>query len=188
MPRPEDHVPELAEQDLFGVYREYLMFLARSQISVDLRPRIDPSDVVQDTLVDACRDLHMHRGKTQGQMTGWLRSILRFNLIDRFRRLRLEPRVSIDDSVDKTADGMTRYLRASQSAPDARAIREEDALALAANLTQLSPPQAEAIVLKHCQGLSVEEISRHMNRTPDAVGGLLRHGMRRLRELMSAED
>ncbi|MBV8230235.1 MAG: sigma-70 family RNA polymerase sigma factor, partial [Planctomycetaceae bacterium] len=52
---------------------------------------------------------------------------------------------------------------------------------------QLSPPQAEAIVLKHCHGMSVAEISRHMNRTPDAVGGLLRHGMRRLRELMPRE-
>ena len=121
-------------------------------------------------------------------MMGWLRSLLRFNLIDRLRRLRLERRVvSFDGALDRTSQGMSGLIQASRSAPEARAAREEDALALAALLGQLSPPQAEAIVLKHCQGMTVAEISRHMNRTPDAVGGLLRHGMHALRKLMPRE-
>jgi RNA polymerase sigma-70 factor (ECF subfamily) len=177
---------ELADREAFGEYRDYLMLLARSQVSVDLRGRIDPSDLVQETICHALRDPTRHRSRAE--MMGWLRSVLRFNLIDRLRRLRLERRVvSLDGSLDRTSDGMSRFPAARPSAPEARAVREEDALALAATLGQLSPPQAEAIVLKHCQGMSVAEIGRHMNRTPDAVGGLLRHGMRRLRELMPRE-
>jgi RNA polymerase sigma factor (sigma-70 family) len=120
---------------------------------------------------------------------GWLRSLLRFNLIDRLRRLRLERQVvSFDGALDRTSRGMSDLMLAGGSDPGARAAREEDALALAALLGRLSPPQAEAIVLKHCHGMSVAEISRHMDRSPDAVGGLLRHGMRRLRDLMPRED
>jgi RNA polymerase sigma-70 factor, ECF subfamily len=162
---------------------EYLIVLARSQVPVDLRGRIDPSDLVQDTIYDALRAPAQERERAQ--TVGWLRKILHDNLVDRLRKLRLEKQVvSLDALLDQTSVGISRFLRASQSAPEARVVREEDEKVLAVMLGQLAPAQAEAIVLKHCQGMSVVEISRHMNRTPDAVGGLLRHGMRRLRELM----
>jgi RNA polymerase sigma-70 factor, ECF subfamily len=177
-------VPDSANQD-FREYREYVTALARAHVSVDLRGAIDLSDLVQETLFEAVRDPGPARHRTQAQMMGWLRSLLKCNLIDRLRRLRLERQVvSLDFSLDQTSEGMSRFPWPSHSAPDARLIREDDALNLADVLAKLSPPQAEAIVLKHCQGMSAAEISRHMNRTPEAVGGLLRHGMRRLRELM----
>ncbi len=176
-------MPDPRDPEAFAEYRKYLMILARAQVSVDLRTRIDPSDLVQETLCDALRDLPRHRGRSQAEMMGWLRSLLRFNLIDRLRRLRLERRViSLDGALDQTSQGLGDLMQASRSTPEARAMRQENALALAALLERLSQPQAEAIVLKHCQGMPVGEISRHMNRTPDAVGGLLRHGMERLRE------
>jgi RNA polymerase sigma-70 factor (ECF subfamily) len=181
-------MPESREHEEFGEFRDYLMALARAQVSVDLRARIDPSDLVQETLCEAVRDLPRHRGRTRAEMMAWLRSLLRFNLIDRLRRLRLERRViSLDGSLDQTSHAMSCLVQASRSTPEARAVREEDALTLASLLGRLSGPQAEAIVLKYCQGMTVAEISRHMNRTPDAVGGLLRHGMRKLRELMPRE-
>ena len=122
-------MPEPANDDEFGEYRDYLMVLARSQISVDLRGRIDPSDLVQETLCDALRDLPSTGARTRAETMGWLRSVLTFNLVDRLRRLRLERQVvSLDGSLDQTSAGMSRFVRASQSAPDARVIREEDAL------------------------------------------------------------
>src|SRR5262245_10311191 len=163
MPGPE-------RPDDLGEYRDYLMALALAQVPVDLRGRVDPSDLVQETLCEALRDREQHRGGTRAELMGWLRSVLRFNLIDRLRRLRHEaPAGALDGSLDRTSQGMGWLFAASQTAPDARAVREEDALRLAAVMKELSAPQAEAIILKHCQGMSVDEICRHMNRTPDAV-------------------
>ena len=71
-------MPEPRNDEL-GEYREYLMMLARSQVSVDLRGRIDPSDLVQETLCDALRDLPRHRGRTRAEMMAWLPSLLKFN-------------------------------------------------------------------------------------------------------------
>ena len=171
-----------------GEYRAWLKTLALAQIPVDLRGRIDPSDVVQQTICEAISDLPKYRGETKPEFMGWLRSMLRFHIIDAFKALKLAPKVSIDVSLGLTDDGMCRLLKANLSSVGHRAIKEEQSIALAKLLEQLSTPQAEAIVLKHCQGVSVDQICRHMNKTPDAVGGLLRHGMRKLRELMLREQ
>jgi RNA polymerase sigma-70 factor, ECF subfamily len=171
-----------------GEYRAWLKALALAQIPVDLRGRIDPSDIVQHTICEAISDLPKHRGKTKPEFMGWLRSMLRFHLIDAFRALKFAPKVSIDASLGMTDDGMSRLLQANLSSVGHQVIMEEQSIALAKLLEQLSTPQAEAIVLKHCQGMSVDQICRHMNKTPDAVGGLLRHGMRKLRELMPLEE
>ena len=53
--------------DEFGEYRDYLMILARSQIAIDLRGRIDPSDLVQDTLCDALRDRPQSRRRSRAE-------------------------------------------------------------------------------------------------------------------------
>ncbi len=174
-------------QDL-GEYREWLKALALTQIAADLRGRIDPSDIVQHTLCDALRDLPAASDTNRPRMMAWLRTILRHNLIDAFRRLNYAPRVSLDDSLALTDGNMSRFLVADQSAVGARIERQERALVLAERLRQLTPAQAEAILLKHCQGMSVDEICRHMQRTPEAVGGLLRHGLRRLRENWPPEE
>jgi RNA polymerase sigma-70 factor (ECF subfamily) len=177
MPEPEIH-------DL-GAYRNYLKALALAQISVDLRGPIDPSDVVQETLYCATRDLERHRGQTPAEMMGWLREILRCRLADCFGRLGRRRQIeSLDRSLEQTSAGINRILWASsQSTPEDHAKRNEEAEILKTLLEQLTPAQAEALILKHCRGMSVAEISRHMNRTPAAVGGLLRHGMERLRKL-----
>jgi DNA-directed RNA polymerase specialized sigma24 family protein len=79
---------------------------------------------------------------------------------------------------------LAEFLVADQSAPSARLKREELAIEVARRLTRLTEAQAEAVHLRHCEGWSVDEIGRHMGRSPVAVGGLLRHGLEALREMM----
>jgi RNA polymerase sigma-70 factor, ECF subfamily len=174
--------------DLAG-FRDWLMALARAQVPVDLRGRIDPSDIVQETLFHALRDDKRTHERSAAHTMAWLRTILRCRLIDRLPGRDHENRnVSLNALLDQTSAGMSRLLVASQSSPGSRIIREENAVIIAKLLNHLSEAQAEAIVLKHCQGWSVEQISRHLHKTPDAVGGLLRHGLKKLRELMPREE
>ena len=175
-------------QTEIGEYRAWLKALALTQIPVDLRGRIDPSDIVQQTICEAISNMAKHRGTSRPEFMGWLRSMLRFHLIDAFRDLKSAPRVSIDSSLGVTDDGMSRLLQANLTSVGQRVIKEEQSIALAKLLEQQTTSQAEAIILKHCQGMSVDQICRHLNKTPEAVGGLLRHGMRKLRELMPRED
>jgi hypothetical protein len=53
-----------------------LRLQARKLLGPDLSARVDPSDVVQDSLAQASQDLARFRGTTQGEWVAWLRCIV----------------------------------------------------------------------------------------------------------------
>src|SRR5438094_4777276 len=67
-------------------YRDYLHLLARLQLDPRLAGKVDPSDVVQQTLVKAHQNREQFRGNTAAEQAGWLRRILANTLIDAARK------------------------------------------------------------------------------------------------------
>src|SRR5436190_23880592 len=61
---------------LLELYRGYLYLLARTQIDLHLRGRIDASDVVQETFLNACLHFEQFRGDSEKELLAWLRRIL----------------------------------------------------------------------------------------------------------------
>jgi len=55
---------------------------------------------------------------------------------------------------------------------------------LADALAKLLEAERTAVELKYLHGCSVEFISQHMGRSRDAVGGLLKRGLHKLRRLL----
>ena len=170
-------------------YRGYLHVLARLQLDARLRSKLDPSDVVQQTLLKAHEKLDQFRGQNEPEFATWLRRILTNHLIDAMRRWRVGPpeagiERSLEKAVEQSSVRLEAWLAADSLSPSEHAVRHEQLLQLSEALSQLPKDQQLALELKHLQGCSVEDISQQMDRSKSAVGGLLRHGMRRLRELM----
>ena len=69
-----------------------------------------------------------------------------------------------------------------QSSPQVRVERDEQLVQLANALETLPESQQEAITLHHLHGLSIAEIGQLIDRSPAAVAGLLKRGLRGLRE------
>src|SRR5262249_60531229 len=67
-------------------FRTYLGLLARLQLDPRLRGLLDPSDLVQQTLLRAHRSREQCRGTTEEQYAAWLRAILADELADAVRR------------------------------------------------------------------------------------------------------
>ena len=59
---------------LLNHYRNYLKLLAQTQISQRLRVRVSPSDLVQETLIDAYRNFNNFQGWHSGELAAWLRT------------------------------------------------------------------------------------------------------------------
>ncbi len=169
-------------------YGGYLRLLARLQLDPRLRSKLDPSDIVQQTLLKAHQKLDQFRGQSEGELAAWLRTILSNSLTDALRRGHLDEagfkERALQAAVEQSSIRLEAWLAASGSSPSEQAIRHEQLLRLSEALAQLPSDQQLAVELKHLQGYAVEEISQQMGRTKTAVGGLLRRGMKGLRELM----
>src|SRR5581483_8824132 len=70
---------------LLSQYRNYARLLARTLIGTNLRVRLDPSDLVPETFLEAHRDFARFEGSTERELLAWLRRILARNLADQAR-------------------------------------------------------------------------------------------------------
>jgi len=168
-------------------YRSYLLLLARAQLDPRKGDRVEASDIVQQTLLEAHEKQEQFRGQTQAQQAVWLRKILANNLADAFRGIGRAKRDiarerSLDASINESSMRLGNLLADDQSSPSQHMDGEERALRLADALAELPEPQREALVLQYWQGWSLSQIAEHLNRTPVAVAGLLKRALRQLRE------
>src|SRR4029077_20125088 len=75
-----------ARDRLFDVCRNYVSIVARAEMASWLKAKVDASDLVQQTLLEAHRGLNDFRGTTEAEWLGWLRRILVHNAADFVRR------------------------------------------------------------------------------------------------------
>jgi RNA polymerase sigma-70 factor (ECF subfamily) len=170
-------------------FRPYLENLARLRLDPRLRSKLDPGDVVQQTLLEACRAPEQFRGRSEGEQKAWLRRILLRNLANAVRDLGRQKRDvhrerSLDAALEDSSARLEALLAAEQSSPSEQAVRNEEVLRLEEALAALAEVQREAVVLRHFHGWPLAEISRHLGRSQAAVAGLLHRGLTRLHELL----
>jgi RNA polymerase sigma-70 factor, ECF subfamily len=170
-------------------FRAYLRLLARLHLDPRLRGKLDPSDMVQQTLLDAFKALGEFRGRSDAELSTWLRRILARNLAMAVRDFARGKRdigreKALESALANSSARLEKWLAAEQSSPSQRVERNEEALRLAGALEQLPEAQREALVLQHWQGWSLAEIGRHLDRSPEAVAGLIKRGLKQLRQLL----
>src|SRR5918998_998459 len=61
---------------LLEKYSTYLTLLARVQIGRRLQGKVDAGDLVQETFLEAHRQIAQFRGTSEGELLAWLRRIL----------------------------------------------------------------------------------------------------------------
>jgi RNA polymerase sigma-70 factor (ECF subfamily) len=170
-------------------YRAYLCLLARCQLDGRWQDKLDASDLVQQTLLEAHQKREQFRGHTAAEEAAWLRQMLAHNLADAVRALgRARRDVALERSLDAALGAsscrLEQWLAAEQSSPSQHAVKNEQLLRLAAAIAQLPDGQRQAVVLHHLQGRSLAELAAHLDRSESAVAGLLHRGLKRLRELL----
>jgi RNA polymerase sigma-70 factor (ECF subfamily) len=171
-------------------YRDYLRLLARMQLSPRLQSKLDASDIVQQTILQAHQGRSQFRGKTEGEWLAWLRVILANTLaaatrhfFTECRDLGRERRLEFD--IEQSSSRLESLLIDDQSSPSARAVRCEEVLRLARAMNRLPDDQRRVIELHHLQGLPLVEVAGLLDRTRPAVVGLRFRGLKRLRALLA---
>ncbi len=186
--------PDVAKSD-HGLekFRAYLHLLIRHRLDDRLQGKLDASGVVQQTLWEAHQGWKDFRGHSEAEVAAWLRRILVRNLTDEVRKLAAGKRDlarerSLEAAVEQSSAKLAAWLAQEQSSPSQRAMRQEQLFELAAALARLPDDQRTAIELHHLEGYSLAEVGRRMNRSKEAVAGLLFRGLKRLRESFPKEQ
>jgi RNA polymerase sigma-70 factor (ECF subfamily) len=178
---------------LLELYRNYLRLLARLQVGRRLRGKVDESDLVQETFLEAHRHFGRFRGTAEAELVSWLRQILAGVVANQLRRyfgtrrrdVRLERELA--DDLARSSQALAGGLAARQSSPSERAVRREQAVLLADALEQLPAAYREVIILSHLEGLSFPEVAHRMSRTVASVKNLWARALARLRRSLSDE-
>jgi RNA polymerase sigma-70 factor (ECF subfamily) len=166
-------------------YRDYLRLLARGGVGQELRVRLDPSDLVQETLLEAQRDFGQFAGSSEGQLAAWLRRILARNLADQVKHHQSQKRdVGRQRPLEALIDQAHEALAAPLSTPSQHAARQEQAVIMAQTIADLPADYQEVIVLRHLEGRSFEEVAATMNRTAGAARMLWMRAIERLGQLL----
>lgn len=181
--------PEESKTDGLERFQPYLLMLARAKLAPQLRGKLDASDVVQQSLLEAYQGWERFHWQSEGELLAWLRQILAHNLADALRAFRRAKRDvarerSVQQALEQSSVRVEAWLAAEQSTPSQRVSRQEEAVLLARALGNLPSSQREALVLRHWDGWSLKEISQEMERSPEAVAGLLKRGLKQLRDLL----
>ncbi len=164
-----------ARAKLLARYQSWLQLLARMQIDGRFRGKFDASDIVQQTLLEACRDLPKFRGGTEGELLAWLRQVLAHVLGHEFRRYAgtqqrdVGREVSLEQSLAQSSQRLGDMLAAPGSSPSQQAVRHEQEVLLAEVLARLPDDYREVLILRNLEGLSHEEIAVRMGRGVGAV-------------------
>lgn len=176
-------------------HRSRLRRMVRVRLHPRLAARVDPSDVVQEALLEAHRRLAKFARERPLPFYPWLRQIAWERLVQlqqkhRFARKRsvyreepFDPLVS-DESLAKLA----RRLFVSDTGPARQVIKSEMRARVREALSQLSEVDRELLTLRYREQLPIEEIAAIMKLGESAVKMRHLRALQKLRSLLGNLD
>jgi RNA polymerase sigma-70 factor (ECF subfamily) len=175
-------------------HRDYLIAIARLQLAARpwVEPRLDASDLVQQTMLKAHAARYEFRGTSEAELLAWLRQILHRTLANELRAMGQEKRKrsrerSLEEQLDHSGARLADWLAGDLTSPSQRLHLSERAMALSRAVDALPDDQRHVILARHCHGRPLLEIAAELDRSPAAIAGLLRRGLASLRQLLDGE-
>ncbi len=183
------HAARAGDESMLGrlleVYRGYLLSIANDEIGTDMAPKMAPSDLVQETFLQAYRDFPKFQGGAEYEVRDWLKTILINNLRDAHRHYRGTQKRQLNlerpwDSVlnDETSPGNL----VSADSPSRVLSATEAMRALQSSLARLPDEYRRIIQRRNFDGVAFEDLASEFNRTPGAIRKLWGRAVKKLAE------
>jgi RNA polymerase sigma-70 factor (ECF subfamily) len=155
-----------------------------------LQARLDPSDVLQETLAEAARRLADYARLRPLPFYPWLRQLAWERLVQLHRRhVRAGKRSVRREQTglplsEESALALADRLVSRGSSPSARLRRSEERHRVQAILAQLAECDREVLVLRYLEHLSTQELAAILGLTPAGVKTRQLRALQRLRDLL----
>lgn len=168
---------------LIEEFRPYLLTVASAEFPQEVHGKLGASDIVQETILKGIEEYGQFRGTTREEFAGWLRAILRHQLVNVRRSFRADKRnVALETAVDSQL-GQPNQLTAS----DVASTRERKLL-LENAIARLSDADREMIHLRHRDNLTFAEIGIRIQKSEDAARNAWIRAVQRLKQELRRDD
>jgi RNA polymerase sigma-70 factor (ECF subfamily) len=176
--------------ELLETHRRYLLAVANRELPRELWAKVSPSDIVQNSMLEACQGFPAFAGRTREELAGWLRRILLHNLGDvrrsyqtgKKRQLARERQIAQEVAAEDRPLADRPQVRSRERSPSSYAASHEEAVVLDRALRRLAVHDRTVILLRNREGLSFPAIGQYMGRSDEAVRKLWASAVERLRE------
>jgi RNA polymerase sigma-70 factor (ECF subfamily) len=176
-----------AFEQLFNRYRPFLRQVIALRLDPKLRPRVDPSDVVQETQLEVFRRLGDFLARQPMPFRVWLRKTacecllkLREQHVEAVRRS-VRREVSLPE---RSSLLLAQQLLAAGSTPSQQLSRREVAGRVNQALAQLPEADHEVLLMRNFEGLSYEEVAAALEIAPAAARKRYGRALLRLQKLL----
>lgn len=171
---------------VFAIVGAQLRSRAINQLDSRLRTKLNPSDIVQETLLAAHCDLSRFQGATRAELIAWLQGILHHRVQNAVRHyVQTEKRCLNVEKPLLTGSSAETCAIAVWETPSAQAIANEESANLAAALQALPPRYEQVIRLRNELALSFGEIGTTLGCSPDAAQKLWSRAVHMLSERLA---
>jgi RNA polymerase sigma-70 factor (ECF subfamily) len=174
---------------LLQAFRPYLLSLANQELDAALQGKGGGSDLVQDTFLEAQRDIGKFLGSTEGEFLAWLRKMLLNNLANFRRQFRevAKREITREQPLEHGSNGnLAKGLPADTPSPSELVSSREQLQQVEAALEQLPSPFREVIVWRNLELLPFSTIAQRLNRTEKAAQKLWARAIQQLQKRIAS--
>jgi RNA polymerase sigma-70 factor (ECF subfamily) len=158
--------------EVFEKLRPYLRSRAQEQLDRQLQVKVSPSDVVQETLLEAHRGFAEFHGKSRAELVVWVQGVLNHRIQTAYRKYRGTDKRDLAREVrlqENEGSEQRIQIAADQSSPSAEVIGSEEHARLEQALQELPPRYEQVIRLRNELGLSFQEVGIALSCSADAA-------------------
>ena len=182
------------QEELFSRHRERLRRMVRLRLDTRLRARIDASDVIQDTYLEACRRLDAYLRDPKMPFFLWLRfltgqrvaALHRHHLGAQRRDARQEVRLFGGALPEATSVALAHQLMGRLTAPSKAAARVETKLRLEKALNSMDAMDREVLTLRHFEQLTNAETADELGIEESTASKRYVRALKKLTQILSS--
>jgi RNA polymerase sigma-70 factor (ECF subfamily) len=154
-------------------FRDYLLAVANRQLDPVLRAKGGASDIVQETFLEAQRDIRQFTGTTSKELKAWLLRLLSNNAANFARQYKATAKRQVAREVGLPADTPAgpagAALAGDTPTPSREVMAGEQAAALTRAIGRLPEDYRRVIELRNQENRPFAEIAELMDRTENAI-------------------
>ena len=157
---------------LLQEYRDYLLLMADEELGSDLKVKVSPSDVVQESYLEVKRDFCHFEGSTREEFQAWLRRVMLNNIANVVRAFRDTGKRDVARESNPAGEfgrNGTALADANTLTASKMMLKNEQLETLRLAMAKLPQQYQEIIRLRNYERANFEALGKHFTRTPEAA-------------------